>query len=208
MNKQAICMNLPAIGLTVLAARAYAQHDHEGEMVVGRTGANQLAVEFDSGETIELAPVNGLLTGWGADEPGLMALGMDEPDEGFFTLETGVVVVFELLSADPGFKVWSPGLADVLDTPGDQFILGATGFDEHPTYHIDADDPSFDPDVDEYFMTFRLLDSGITGYAPSESLTARFAPAPEPATVALIGVGAMVLTRQSGRRQVRKGEPC
>jgi len=68
--------NMPAATLSLFGCCAISygslisrdhNHGHEGDVVVGRTGAGQTAVQFDFGETIGLPPVSGLLTGWAAD---------------------------------------------------------------------------------------------------------------------------------------------
>ena len=57
------------LGLAVLAAPAVGDHVHE-DVIVGRTAARQLAVEYDFAEDIVLPPVNGVLVGWAGDDPG------------------------------------------------------------------------------------------------------------------------------------------
>jgi hypothetical protein len=117
--------------------------------------------------------VDGLLTGCAFDDPGLESLEADEPDEDFLTLDPAAVIVFEVISVDPGLSVWTPGFADRLDAPGEQWQMGPTPFHENPTWHIDANHPAYDPGA-VYSMSFKFLDTGSTAYAESEVYTIRF----------------------------------
>lgn len=148
-------------GMLVWGDFARGQHDHEhaGDFVVGKDAGGTLGSEFAEGEVYPLPPVNGpLLFGCALDDPGFMSLEADEPDEGFFTLPPGAIIVFELVSIDPGLVIHTPGFADTLDTPGDTWVLGSAPFDEHPTWHIDANHPNYDFNA-TYSATFRLVDT-------------------------------------------------
>lgn len=169
---------------------ALAQH-HDDDFVVGCTGAGQLAVEFDFDENPVLPPVQGLLNGFALDEPGFMALGEDKPTEDFFTLADGASIVFEAVSFSPVLSAWTPGFLSQLDQPGEQWVLGGTSFDEHLTWHIDANHPSFDPVAGPWSATFRLLDLGTTGYAASPDYTVHFVP--EPGVLALVTIATLPL---------------
>lgn len=175
IRTQRLVMILAAVtaALTGQAARAQHDHDHEhADIVVGKTGAGQLNVEYDFDEAIGLPPVNGLLVGCAVDDPGFMSLDEDEPAEDFFMLPPGANVVFELVSIDPGLVVLSPGFIDILDMPGEQFTIGMPPFDVHPTFLIDGNHPAFDENG-TYSLTFRLLDSN-GNCLTSEDFTATF----------------------------------
>ena len=155
---------------------AFGQHDHEhghGDLEVGKTAGNQIAVEFDFDDAFEVPPVDGpLLFGCALDDPGFMSIDEDEPDEGLFTLPNGTEIVFELVAIDPGLVIYSPGFADVIDTPGETFSLGTVPFDVHPTWQIEDTAPGF-PDG-AYGFTFRLFDPSGT-CDPTDDLTATVA---------------------------------
>lgn len=173
------------LSLALFAAPAWAGDDHDDEdehghaddFIVGVIFANpegQIEAEFDFDEIFELPEIDGVITGFALDDPGFASLDEDEPDEGIFMLDPTTEIVFELVSSDPAFKIHTPGFADILVAPGDQWLIGAPPFDEHVTWHIDTTDPSYDPGQIIYPVTFRLLDVGATGYAPSEDFTVMF----------------------------------
>lgn len=179
---------------------ALAQHQHhDDDVIVGRTGDGRLAVEFDFGESIQLPAVHGLLNGFALDEPGFKALGADEPTEDFFALAEGASIVFEVVSFTPVLSAWTPGFLSRLDHPGEQWVLGGASSDEHFTWHVDADHPSFDPAAGPWSATFRLLDLGSTGYAVSPDYTVTFVP--EPGLLTLMSIGALSLLRRRPTRQ-------
>lgn len=178
------------------AGTALAQHHHEGDLVVGRTGGGQLQVEFDFGAPLALPPVDGLLKGWALDDPGFDHLEADEPDEDFFMLGSGAQIRFDVVSFAPAFQAWTPGFAAALRNPGDTYVFpDGELLHGHLNWHIDALDPQFDPAAGPWTASFRLVDVGSTGYTPSEVYT--FAFTPEPSTLALVGLGALVLRRRA-----------
>lgn len=185
---------LLAMALAVLPASALAGPPEHGEdVVMGRMSSGQLATEVPVPGPHELFPVSGPISGWTADEPGFLSLGVDEPDEDFFVLGAGAIINLELVSIDPALKVWSPGFNTVLTAPGQSFLLGGAEFDTHGTFHIDSTDPAFDPEQDLYVATLRIVDTGTTGYSPSAPFSLSFTPVPEPATLLLASLGALGL---------------
>ncbi len=179
---------------------------HGEDVVVGRSGAGQLATEVPVPGPHELPPVNLGIHGWALADPGLLNLAGDEPGKDFFTLGAGAIVNLELVSVDPALKVWSEGFGSVLTAPGQSFIVGGSVFDYHPMYHIDSDDPAFDPATEIYSVMLRLFDSGATGYAPSEPFTLTFTPVPEPATGLLFVLGLLGVLgprKRHGARRLR-----
>jgi hypothetical protein len=180
---------------------------HHGEdIVVGRSGAGQLATEVPEPGPHELPPVNMFIHGWALADPGLLNLAADEPAEDFFALASGAAVNLELLSSDPALKVWSEGFGSVLTAPGNSFVIGGSQFDYHPTFHVDSHDPNFDPGVQLYSATFRLFDTGATAYMPSEPFTLTFMPVPEPTTALLFGVGVLGVLGKRVRGRGMRGD--
>jgi hypothetical protein len=168
---------------------------HGDDIVVGRDGSGGLAFEFGGEQPIPLFPIDGLLNGWAANEPGFMSLEADEPGEDFFTLGTSANIVLDIVAIDPALKLWTPGFGTVLDHAGDQFLLG-TEFDVHLTFHIDSSDPLYDGSQTLWQATVQFIDTGATGYAVSEPLVLSFSPVPWPgAGVLLLWVVCAVRTR-------------
>jgi hypothetical protein len=159
--------------VSALPGRAGDPHEHGGDLSVFRDGSGQLAIEFDFAETLPLEFVTGLLNGCTLDSPGFNSPDFDEPDENLFQLSPNADIVFEVVSIDAGLKVHTPGFADILDAPGDQWVIGPPAFDTHPVWHIDSDEPGFDPGA-VYSIRFKLLDLGSTAYLESEVYTLQF----------------------------------
>ncbi|HPF41343.1 MAG TPA: PEP-CTERM sorting domain-containing protein [Phycisphaerae bacterium] len=177
-------------------------HDHaHDDLVVGVSGAGQLAVEFDFAELIELPEISGgFLQGWGVDDPGFFNLEADEPAEDFFVLGAGADIRFEVVSFDPAMKGWTQGFANTFENTGEFFPLGAPDFDEHPFWQIDSADAGYNPLQTQWQATGRLIDVGATGYAPSASFTLTFVPVPEPSTLAILGLSCAAIVTRRGRR--------
>lgn len=195
-------MNMRPAHLVVLASlfacagTALAQHHHEGDLVVGRTSAGQLRIEFDFDEPIALPPVDGLLKGWARDDPGFDHLEADEPDEDFLMLGSGAHIRFDVVSFAPAFQAWTPGFAAALRNPGDSYVFpDGELLHGHLNWHIDALDPRFEPTAGPWTASFRLIDVGTTGYSPSDVYTFMFAP--EPSAVALVALGALLVRRRA-----------
>lgn len=188
-------MTIVMTALLAGAGAAFAQHDHEGDFVVGVDATGQLMVEGDFDEAAFLPPFSdGGINGWLGDDPGFTNLDEDEPDEGFFMLAAGADVYFEFVSADPAFKVYDPFFA--LMSPGESFALGGHEFDEHPFWHIDSDDAAFDPNQTVWNVQWRLLDLGTTGYGESQVYTSQFTNVPTPGAAVLAGVAGLAALRR------------
>lgn len=191
MNSKKKRMSL-LVGVAIaLATPAFAQHDHDHEdLVVGQTGAGQLAIEFAHfDETHVLPPVSGLVNGWCGDHPGFAHLHEDEPAEDFFTLPDGVEVTLEIVTIDAGLTL-NP-LTDALDAPGETLVLGGDHLHTHVDFCIDE---SATPELQNYSVTFRLLDTGTTGLSASANYELSFVP--EPTALSMLGVALLGFLRR------------
>lgn len=172
---------------------ALADGEHE-DITVGVTGGGQLAAHFEWDEVHELPFVDDVLHGWLGDDPGFVHLEEDEPGEDFYMLADGVDVYFEVVSFDAAFQAWGPGFTGPYADPGDQVYLGDAELHDHLEWHINADDPAYDPGAAPWQAHFRLVDQGSTGYLPSETYTLSFVP--EPASAALLLIGGLAIGRR------------
>lgn len=120
----------------VAVSPAMAQHFKE--LTIGRNAAGQLALGFDFGTPIHLAPsIFPGVQGYAFAHPGVHSLPFEEPEEDLFMLNPSCVIVMELVSADPGVQVWNDtGSAPM--TPGQAYFIGTPVFDAHPLWNIHA----------------------------------------------------------------------
>ena len=178
-------------------------HQHEGDVIIGRSGSGRLLFEANLNEIRPLEAVNGLLKGWAGDEPGFEALMEDEPDEGFYRLAPGARIWLEAISLDPALKAHNPlNPLLVVDSPGDQLFLGDHELHEHVIWHVDSLDAGHNPLQTVWYGTFKLVDKGTTAYADSDPFTLGFTNVPEPGTLGLMFLGSWAAFRR--RRAVRR----
>ncbi len=182
-----------------LAAPATAHDDH-GDITVGRTGitqptATRLAIEADLDSPVFLAPASGLAAGWTSGHPGFNALAGDEPDERFWTLASGAQVRLEVVSISGGLAVVQPGGGAIADAAGESVLLGGATLHAHPTWYAQASTLGSGW-TGTLTATFRLIDTGTTGYESSDPFTMTFTNVPEPTAAILLGLGALGLVRR------------
>ncbi len=148
----------------------------EGDVIVARSAANQLRIDGynpDSEITV-LEPSGGLFNGWTGTEPGFDHLVVEEPENDLFTLQSGCQIRLELVAADPAFRAITNTFA-IIDDPGERALLGGAALHAHLTWHVNSDHASFDPLKVLWRATFKLVDTGTTGYAESSAFTFHFA---------------------------------
>lgn len=196
---------IAVLSCIVAAVPAMAQHDHGhgADPIVGRTLAGKLSLEADFDECFRLMPIENSplpnYAGWSMDDPGFFALEEDEPAEDFYRLGAGADIWLKCASINSAFKVRD---AEALNFPvrisaaGQQFHLGDHQLHIHPIWHIDSLDAGFNPLQTEWHATFTLIDLGSTGYAESDPFTMCFTNVPEPATLALVGLGSLAAVRR------------
>lgn len=158
----------------LLSTSATSMAQHDGDIEVGRTAANQLNIGgFDvANEIVILIPAGEEPEFWTNNEPGFEAVLVDEPNENLFTLEPGCQIRLELVSCDPAFAAVGD---TVIDEPGEQVALGDQSLHTHITWVVDSILPGFDPLKVLWQATFKLVDTGSTNYADSEPFTIYFA---------------------------------
>ena len=178
-----------------LVNTGWAQHAHEGDIIVGRTLAGQLAIEANLDETIVLAPsVHPVFAGWIGDEPGFDHFEADEPAEDFYTLASGADIYLNLLSADTGLQFADALTFQTLNEPTDAPLpLGDHELHLHILFNISSDIlPAYDGSP--LSATLQLVDLGSIGYSASEPFTMTFTP--EPMTATLLVMGGLGLLRR------------
>lgn len=165
------------------AMGATALGQHAGDVFVGRTSDGQLRVAgfVAEEEYAPLLPVTGILQGWTDNDPGFDRVVTNAPEEDLYTLASGAMIWLQLVEADPAFRVIDASFA-IIDNPGEQTFLGNHQLHAHLTWHVNSQNPAFDPNQCVWRATFRLRDAGSTGYADSEPFTLAFSIVPlEPA---------------------------
>lgn len=181
-------------------------HEHEeGDVRVGRLPNGQLKLLFTGGMTVLPVINSGPLTGWGLDEPGFFSIDETIPDEDMSPLAPGNNIMIEVVGAglDNGLKSWLPGFGNYLGNGPLSVLswnLGPDFTDTHSFWHIDPTTDGFvaPPGQTEWSATIRVIDTGSTGYLPSNPITLTFAP--EPTSLGLLALGGMLTLRRKRRR--------
>jgi hypothetical protein len=169
----AACFLLLAIGPTVRA-------QHAGDVVVGVHGPSQQLATFgyDPGANyVSLLPGSVILPGWADNNPGFDHQVTPVGDR--LPMQPGATIILEILAIDPAFRVIGPPPSFVIaDAAGETQSLGGHLLHVHLTWHINVNDPAYDPDQCVWHMTARLIDVGSTGYVASEPFTFAFTSIP------------------------------
>lgn len=167
--------------VTLCVTGAVSRAQHSGDVWIGRTSGDQLGISpaglVPEQHYYTLSPVSGLLNGWSDNSPGFDRITSDDPEQDFYPLEPGCAIWLEVVTMDPAFRMIDGGF-QFLDTPGDATYLGDHTLHVHNTWHINSDDPVFDPNRCVWRAVVILRDDGSTGYAPSAPCQFNFANLP------------------------------
>lgn len=163
---------IPAIATLAFSITARAGED---DILVGRSAANQLKLGGVNlaGETFGLPCVSGILQGWALDDPGFDHVAEADIDGDLYPLESGAQIRLVCISIDPALRVISPSFS-IINAPGQNLLLGGSTLHIHLTWHINSADPFFAPTRTDWFATFKLIDTGATGYPESAPFTMQF----------------------------------
>jgi hypothetical protein len=158
-----------------LAATGPALAQHAGDLWVARTSADQLTLSgFAYAEQrVVLPETSGLLAGWADNAPGFDRLITEVPAEELFRLDSGADIWLEIVALDPALRVIDNSF-QILDSPGQQTRLGNHLLHTHLTWHIDLNDPDFDPQQTCWEADLLLFDAGSTNYGDSPVFTMTF----------------------------------
>ncbi len=163
------------LALTLAAAAPVALGQHAGDIWVARSGSGQLdRAGFDVDVNLKLlSPGDG---GWSDSNPGFDRLLTPQPQNDLFSLESGCRIFLEAVELDPGLIIVQIGTFQVMDGPGDRLSLRPLGpsLHEHLLFLIDSTSPNYNANWGVWHATVRLVDTGTTGYAPSEEFTLKF----------------------------------
>ncbi len=192
------------LGMFVTVSSAPAGENKSSDVQYGVTPDGRLKLLFTEGLVV-LQPIeSGPLTGWGADEPGFFSIINPIPEEAMSPLAPSNNIVVQVVGAglDNGLKAWLPGFGAHLGNGPfsvSSWDLGPDHEDSHPFWHIDPTTAGFVGPLaqTEWNATFRIIDTGATGYLPSDPITMTFAP--EPGSLAMLAVGAAALLRRNRR---------
>ncbi len=159
----------------VAAGSATLLGQHADDIWVGASGGGQLkraGLDVDA-TIVVLPPSSGALLGWADNEPGFDRVTVDDPVNDLYRLGSGALIWLEVVQLDEAFRVIDASF-NVFDQPGEQMLLGDHNLHVHPIWHINSQDAAFEPLRTLWRATFRLVDTGSTGYADSVDFTIRF----------------------------------
>lgn len=173
MYKQFV-MRFTLMSMTLYSAPAFAQHD--GDVFVGRSSAGQLKIGgFIPDDNIVLLPaVSGLFNGWSDNNPGFDRVVTADPVIDLNPLQSGVQVRLEVVQVDPAFQAITSSL-QIIENPGQRALLGGSNLHAHLTWLVNSGHALFDPLKVLWRATFKLVDTGSTGYTESAPFTFYFA---------------------------------
>jgi hypothetical protein len=199
----AVCLVFYGVG-TVFAQ----PHGHGDDFIIGRSGDAfpQIRIEADpdilSGvESIPLLPGEGAYEGFYAvNDPGWIGLESDEPEGAFYMLLPDHQVSLKRISFDASLSMFDPTTGQILEEDGETFLFPLTSEGLIHSHLIFAGDGVEGTTWD---ATFQIVDpSGV--HAASDPFTVSFLAVPEPAALALLGVGMMLLLN----RRLKERRAC
>jgi hypothetical protein len=98
-----------------------------------------------------------------------------DPDHDVYHLPGSVDIWLEVVEVDPAFQVVIFGAPPrFLKWPGDSVRLGGSSLHSHLPWHINIDDPAYDPAQCVWHATFILRDAGASGLQPTAPFTFNF----------------------------------
>jgi hypothetical protein len=120
----------------VTLAAMQATADDELEIHVGRTAAQELAIEIHFPQPV-VVPVSIFpgITGYAFGELAFHSLAFDEPTNDFFQLSPSADFRLILIAKDPGMEVWNDTGSGFLAT-NQTYYIGQPPFDNHPLWNI------------------------------------------------------------------------
>ena len=163
------------VGLTSILISTRAMAQHEGDVWIGQTASHRLARGgFDpESQLIYLPPSDGVLHGWADNRPGFDRVLNPLPDRDLYPLDPGADIYLEITAIDRAFRLIDTSFR-IYDEPGEAARLGDQNLHTHLIFHINSDDPLFDPDACIYEANFVLRDDGAAQHQTSSPFTMLF----------------------------------
>lgn len=170
-----------AATLACLLALPTALAQHQGDIGVGRSAANQMKTKpFDPDGVPCFDPALGvgLLTfypssnSYRSDSPGFDANFEADPPNDYYMLDSGASIrLVAFADMEPAFRVKYQTFE--IRNAGDYIPLGSATLHRHVVYIVDCNDPAYDPLRTLWYGVFVLRDVGSTDYADSEPFAIR-----------------------------------
>ncbi len=170
-----LCRLIAATLLAALPLTRSASAQHAGDIWVGVSAAGQLkhaGLDLNA-VVVVLPPSSGALVGWADNDPGFDRVTLDDPNHDLFQMSPGAMIWAEVVQLDPAFRMIDASF-NVYDAPGERMLLGNNNLHVHAIWHINSQDPVFDPLRTHWRATLKLVDTGTTGYTDSADFTVRF----------------------------------
>lgn len=170
-----------AMAVVISAGQAGAQH--AGDLWIGVDADGRLTLDvihgYDPANNVRtLSPVNGpFFWGWTSSDPGFDHLTASYPALGLVPMDSQAEIWLEVVDIDPGFYVEiPPSYSSWLGSPGDKTFLGyGSTLHKHLVWHIDTNDPAYDPNQCAWRITLALTDARAgSGHLPSETFILTF----------------------------------
>ena len=162
------------------APAAYGQH--AGDVWIGRSAAGQLKLSplglDPTRNYLKLNPVSGpIFWGWTSNAPGFDHITSDTPAYDVYVLQPGCQIWLEAVFIDAALRLIDNAF-EIIDEPGESTYLGDHTLHVHDTWHINSQDPAYDPNQCVWRATFILRDAGSAGYDTSAEFTLMFTSVP------------------------------
>lgn len=194
-----------AMGVTVsagvLAAVVGSAVAHPYGWHIGRDGAGDIKVDFLWDMAHHAWFTDPAYEGVYFDGLNFEEWAQPDPENDYYDMLAGSKIVVEIVSFDPGVKLWDPD--DLgrgpLSAPGTQYSLGTTGtaFLKSALWQIDNTAPGFDPNQHIWGASMKFIDlTGTYGDSPVYTFLMEPAAVPAPASVGLLGLGGVAAARR------------
>lgn len=179
--------NAIAMGVIGLCTAIAAAQPHSGDLWLATSAGGELKLsprgfvpDGTPDAVVLLAPAGGpLFYGWSSNNPGFDDIETPDPENDCYPFEPGAKLSLEVVEMDPALIAWDVQFHAYYQ-PGDRAYLGGSpgGIHTHLIWHINSKHPDFEQLYGlkvHWRGLFRLVDTGSTGYDPSQPFPMIFA---------------------------------